>query len=543
MRTCSRMRCPSGVVAVCANPVTGIRTTRATRRFWRGRRACMDLAWYVCCPGKLRMQATIRSLASDTAVYGVSSVIQRFLTFLLTPLYTNYLTKGEIGDVTAIYAMIAFVNIVYSLGLEPAYMRFFDRNDAAASTRVFGTAYRIVFLLGLAVTALTMLFASPIAASPWLQLQGNASTLVMTAALIPLIDALILLPFARLRMLRKPKRFAMLRLFNVVVNVILNVVLVIVLGWRVQGVLWAGVIASAMTLLLLMPDILEALRGSFDRAMAIDMLRFGLPTVPSNLSSIMVQVADRPIMLLLMGNAAVGMYQTNFRLAIPMMLVVTVFEYAWKPFYLHHRDDPQAKDLFVRVLTLFTVGCGIVFLGTSLWMPYIVKLPFIGGRFINPEYWSGLDIVPIILFAYFFNGVFVNLVAGFHITKRTGYFPIVTGIAAVVSVVATYLLVPVMGIEGAAWAKVAAYVVSVIAIAIPLSRIYPVRYDVVRVGAAVACAGIIYAVVHALPPHDTIQIAARLVAIPLYLVVLMAVGVIGVSTLRSMLPSRFIQRS
>lgn len=488
------------------------------------------------------MQATIRSLASDTAVYGVSSVIQRFLTFLLTPMYTNYLSKGEIGDVTAIYAMIAFVNIVYSLGLEPAYMRFFDRSDAAVSARVFGTAYRMVFVLGVAVTAATMLLAAPISASPWLQLQGDGAALIVMAALIPLLDALVLLPFARLRMLRKPKRFALLRLFNVVVNVALNVVFVIFLGWRIEGVLWAGVIASALTLLLLLPDVLEALRARFDKATARELMRFGLPTVPSNLSSIMVQVADRPIMLMLLGNAAVGMYQTNFRLAIPMMLVVTVFEYAWKPFYLNHRDDPDAKALFARVLTLFSVGCGVVFLGTALWMPYVVQMPFVGGRFINPQYWSGLSIVPIILFAYFFNGIFVNIAAGFHITKKTSYFPIATGIAAAIDVSGTYLLVPSMGIEGAAWAKVAAYAASVVAIAIPLVRIYPIRYDVVRVGTAVVLAGVIYAAVHALPSDTAVQIIARLLAIPLYLVILMAIGVVGVSTLRSMLPARFAQR-
>jgi O-antigen/teichoic acid export membrane protein len=317
---------------------------------------------------------------------------------------------------------------------------------------------------------------------------------------------------------------------------------VIVLGWRIEGVLWAGVIASSVTFLLLSGDVLTALRERFDVKLAVEMMRFGLPTVPSNLSSIIVQVADRPIMLMLLGNAAVGMYQTNFRLAIPMMLVVTVFEYAWKPFYLNHRDEPGAKELFARVLTLFTVGCGIVFLGTALWMPFVVQMPFIGGRFINPAYWSGLSIVPIILFAYFFNGVFTNLAAGFHITKRTGYFPLATGIAAVIDIGGTYLLVPSMGIEGAAWAKVLAYAASVVAIAIPLARIYPIRYDVVRVATAVAVAAGIYLAVQLLPAETTTQIVARMVAVPLYVVLLIALRVIGTATLRTLVPSRFVAR-
>lgn len=484
------------------------------------------------------MHSAIRSLASDTVVYGVSSVVQRFLTFLLTPMYTNYLTKGEIGDVTAIYAMIAFVNIVYSLGLEPAYMRFYDRDDQTVSAKAYGTAYRLVLLLTLGVTLATVLLAAPIAASPWLQLADNGAALIMSAALIPMFDALVLLPFARLRMQRRPRRFAMLRLLNVVFNVVGNVVFVIVLDWHVMGVLWAGILSSAITAALLLPDIVEAFSATYDKATASAMMRFGLPTVPSNLSSIMVQVADRPIMLMLLGNAAVGVYQTNFRLAIPMMLVVTVFEYAWKPFYLNHRDEPNAKELFARVLTLFTVGCGVVFLGTALWMPYVVQMPFIGGRFINPQYWSGLTIVPIILFAYFFNGVFTNLAAGFHITKRTAFFPLATGVAAAIDIGGTYLLVPTMGIEGAAWAKVVAYVASVITIAIPLSRIYPIRYDVVRVATAVGVAGAVYYTVLSLPADVTTQVVARVLAVPIYVGLLVLLRVVAMSTIRSLVPSR-----
>jgi O-antigen/teichoic acid export membrane protein len=210
-----------------------------------------------------------------------------------------------------------------------------------------------------------------------------------------------------------------------------------------------------------------------------DMLAFGLPTVPSNFSSIMVQVADRPIMLMLTSASVVGMYQTNFRLAIPMMMFVTVFEYAWKPFYLNHRDDPGAKEIFARVFTVFTAVCGVIFLLTVFFIEYVVSMPFPGGRgrFINPEYWEGMTIIPIVMIAYFFNGVFINMAAGLHIQKRTAFFPVATGIAAVISVAATWLLVPIYGLEGAAWAKVVAYLVSAIILYVFVQRIYPMKYE------------------------------------------------------------------
>ena len=146
--------------------------------------------------------------------------------------------------------------------------------------------------------------------------------------------------------------------------------------------------------------------------------------------------------------------------------------------------------------------------------------------------------MPIILFAYFFNGVFTNLAAGFHITKRTAFFPLATGVAAAIDIGGTYLLVPSMGIEGAAWAKVVAYVASVVTIAIPLSRIYPIRYDVVRVATAVGVAGAIYAAVLTLPSDDTTQIVARSLAVPVYVGLLLMLRVVAMSTIRSLMPSR-----
>ncbi len=486
------------------------------------------------------MHSKIRSLASDTLVYGVSTVVGRFLTFLLTPLYTNYLTAGEIGDVAAIYAMIAFVNILYSLGLEPAFMRYWERDDASHSNHVFTVAFGTIVLVGMVVSTLTMVFAGPIANSAVLQLEGSGATIVATAALIPFFDALVLIPFARLRMQRQSRTFALYRLAAIVVNVALNALFVVALDLHLQGVVWAGVLSSAATFVLFIPSVVSSVRtglhGGLQRARRTlsELLQFGLPTVPASFSSIMVQVADRPLLLMLTSSAVVGMYQTNFRLAIPLMMFITVFEYAWKPFYLQHHTDDDAQTLFARVLILFTTVCGALFLATALGMPYVVQLPFIGGRFINPAYWSGMSIIPIVMFAYFFNGVFINLAAGLHITKRTGGLPIATGAAALVNVVATYVLVPALGIDGAAWAKVAAYIVSVVVLWWFVQRVYPMHYDWMRVVLVVGATAAIYgAVVGVTPdPFTAAGVAARVAAVPALLGVLLATGVWNVGWLR-----------
>ncbi len=485
------------------------------------------------------MQSKIRALASDTLVYGISTVAGRFLTFLLTPLYTNYLTAGEIGDVTAIYAMIAFVNIAYSLGLEPAFMRFWEKDNAERSHEVFSAAFMGVAVLGVVVTALTVLLAPYIATSSVLQLEGQGADVVRIAAFIPLFDALVLMPFARLRMQRRPRTFALLRLLAIVINVALNVLFVVLSGWHVEGVVLAGVVSSAATFMFFLPSVVQrpttnvtlATRYSLLR----DLLKFGLPTVPASFSSIMVQVVDRPLLLMMTSSAVVGLYQTNFRLAIPLMMFVTVFEYAWKPFYLSHRDDADAKTVFARVLTLFTVVCGGIFIATATLMPYIVQMPFIGGRFINPAYWSGLHIIPIVMFAYFFNGVFINLAAGLHIEKKTGWLPVATGVAAALNVVFTLLLVPSMGIDGAAWAKVVAYVGSVIVLWWYVQRVYPIRYDLRRITTTMLVTAAVYVGNQQYP-----SVVMAVVSLPAYVVLLFATGVIERSTLQTLI--RLVRR-
>lgn len=480
------------------------------------------------------MQSKIRALASDTLVYGISTVAGRFLTFLLTPLYTNYLTAGEIGDVTAIYAMIAFVNIAYSLGLEPAFMRFWEKDNAERSHEVFSAAFLGVTVLGIVVTGLTVLLAPYIAASSVLQLEGQGADVVRIAAFIPLFDALVLMPFARLRMQRKPRTFALLRLLAIIINVVLNVLFVVMWGWHVEGVVLAGVVSSAATFIFFLPSVVRRPSSSVTLAASYsllkDLLKFGLPTVPASFSSIMVQVVDRPLLLMMTSSAVVGLYQTNFRLAIPLMMFVTVFEYAWKPFYLSHRDDADAKTVFARVLTLFTIVCGAIFVVTATLMPYVVQMPFIGGRFINPAYWSGLHIIPIVMFAYFFNGVFINLAAGLHIEKRTGWLPVATGVAAALNVVFTLMLVPSMGIDGAAWAKVVAYVGSVVVLWWYVQRIYPMQYDLRRIATTILVTAAVYV---GNMQYPSLMMAA--IALPAYVVLLFATGVLERSTLQTLI--------
>ncbi|ROL58095.1 hypothetical protein D9V86_11810, partial [Bacteroidetes/Chlorobi group bacterium ChocPot_Mid] len=257
----------------------------------------------------------------------------------------------------------------------------------------------------------------------------------------------------------------------------LNVIFVVVLRWGIEGVLWAQIIANAIGGLVFVQIIYTKINFKFDFKLLWEMLKFGIPTIPAMLSGIILQVGDRWILKPMVSTMEFALYQCNYKLGIPMIMLVSVFEYAWKPFYLSHYKDADAKKLFARILTYFTMIAAVIFLVTSMFMDYLVRMPFVGGKFINPEYWSGMGIIPIVLFAYYFNGVYNNIACGFHIEKKTKYLPLAIGFGAILNIVMNFILIPFIGYWGAAWTTLGSYFISAVVLYIYSRKIYPIEYE------------------------------------------------------------------
>lgn len=408
-------------------------------------------------------------------IYGTATIIGRFLSFMLYPLYSNFITKSEIGNISNIFAIIAFINILYTFGMESAFFRFYKKDDLQYSKNVYSHSFIAMFVIG-AIFSISIFFLAPQIA-PIIADSSADADLIRIAAFIPFLDTLIVVPYALLRMTRQAKRFALTRLSLIVFAVIMNLILVAILQMGIYGVFIANLISNIAGIAIFSKSIFSFLIPKLDLPLLKQMLRFGLPTIPASFSAIVLQVADKPIIKAILGSEQLGLYSVNYKLGIPMMLAVSVFDYAWKPFYLSHYQEEGAKALFARVLTYFTLICALMFLFISFFIEFIVMVPFIGGRLINPDYWSGLSIVPIILAAYYFNGVFSNIASGFNITKRTEYLPISVGFAALISIIINIIFLPVFGIYVAPWATFIAYFSSALILYIFQHKIYHVKYE------------------------------------------------------------------
>jgi O-antigen/teichoic acid export membrane protein len=207
------------------------------------------------------------------------------------------------------------------------------------------------------------------------------------------------------------------------------------------------------------------------------MLKFGIPYLPAGLASMVIQVIDRPILQKLTNESTVGIYSANYKLGIFMMLYVSMFQYAWQPFFLNNAKEKNAKEIFSKVLTYFVLVGAVVLVFISLFIDDLVKIQIFHKSIIQAAYWSGLNIIPIVLLAYLFNGIYVNLTAGIFIESKTQYIPYITGIGALVNVVCNFLLIPVMGITGAAFATLASYLFMAAGLYFVVQRFYKIEYE------------------------------------------------------------------
>lgn len=414
----------------------------------------------------------LRRFGRETLIYGLSTVVARFLNFLLLPLYTHQLSPADMGVVGAVFSYIAFGNVLYGHGMDFAYMR-----HSKEGREPFSTAF---WSLALAVLPLSLALSLADAAVG--RLLGVPGDLVDYAAWILALDALTLLPFAELRMQRRAGSYALVKTANIVLTLGLNYVLLVHLKLGLRGVLISTLAASFATFLMLTPVFLASLRAEFDRATHSSLLRFALPLVPAGLGSMIVQVLDRPLLVHLAGAKAAGVYHANYRLGVFMMLVVSMFDAAWRPFFLQHGDQPR---LLARVCTYFTAGAGLVFVGVTVFARDIAAL------LMPPEYWTGVAVVPVVTLGYLFNGLYVNFLAPVTLAKKTERVAWATAAGAAVNVAANLALIPRLGLMGAAWATLAAYVVMAGVMLSAGRRLFPVPYEWGRLahaaGAAAVC--------------------------------------------------------
>lgn len=443
----------------------------------------------------------LKQLFSDTLIYGISSVLARFINYLLVPLHTKVYTTAQYGIVGLIYSSIAFLNIIFTFGMESAYLRYGEDRDKARD--VFKTVQ--LTLLGTStVLALLLWFSAP-ALMPLINLPPESKRVFLMMIGIIWFDTLSIVPFAELRLVRKTLLYAGVRTVHVLINIALNLWLILGLHLGIEAVFIANLVASGCVTLFLAAYTHGMWRGGWNSTLLKKAVYFGLPFVPAGAGFIINKMIDRFFLanyLDLETAAALygagttplevtGIYAACYKLGAFMLLLIQMFRYAWQPFFLQHSGDEEAPELFADTFLYFNIAAGAVFLGVALFVEKIVRIriPFFDAYLVAPEYWSGLAIVPIILAAHWFHGWYMNFSAGIFIKEKTSLFPKVTLIGAAVTIVANLVLIPFFGMMGSAWATLGSYAVMALLLYKETTNLFDVPYSIIRAGAMLLIAG------------------------------------------------------
>lgn len=450
--------------------------------------------------------AGIKGLVKDTAIYGLSSIVGRFLNWLLVPLYTNVFLVDEYGVVTYVYNVIALAMVVLTYGMETGFFRFANHERWKDPMEVYSTSLMSLAASSAAFVLLVALFLNPV--TDLMHCQGHPSYVMIMAACVAM-DAFMAIPYSYLRFRKRPFRFATLRLINIGLNIGLNLFFILLCPWLFEHapctVKWfydptfgigyvflANLIASTANLVMMWPE-LRGFRWKFNGRLWREMLRYSSPLLVLGIAGIMNQTIGTLIYPDLVSDPdtamyGIGIYGANYKIAVLLLVFLQAFRFAYEPFiFSRNKESGENKFQAYRdAMKYFVVFALFIFLGVMYYLDFI-------RHFINARYFSGLKIVPIIMMGELFFGIFFNLSVWYKLTDRTvwGMYFSLFGLAITVGL--NVLLVPHIEYMGCAIATFASYGSMMLASYFIGNKIYPVGYPVGRIMLYFCIAMLLYA--------------------------------------------------
>jgi len=440
----------------------------------------------------------LTSLVKETAIYGISSILGRMLNWLLVPLYTQFLAPADYGIVTELYAYAAFLLIIYTYGMETAFFRFSTKSDAKNSF-ILNQSQSSILITSLVFSAILIVFSTPIC--NYLEYPGKEKYIIWFSIILA-VDAVVAIPFANLRLQQKAKKFALIKVLNIFLNVGFNLFFIVFCTYiihqqentplknlisrffsekeLVDYIFLSNLIASTAVLLIFSKELFKV-RLKLDWTTLSEMYIYAFPIMIMSLAGVTNEMLSRAVLKKWLpadfypgysNQAALGIFGAAYKLSVFMTLSIQAFRYAAEPFFFSRAKDRDSKELFSTVMLWFVI------FGTFILITIVVNLDIIGYLFLRKEaYWGGLAVVPILLLANLFLGIYYNLSIWFKLTDKTYYGTIISLIGAFITIFLNYILIPVAGYMGSSLATLACYLTMVIISFYLGKRYYPIPYQ------------------------------------------------------------------
>jgi O-antigen/teichoic acid export membrane protein len=433
-----------------------------------------------------------KSLFKQTAIYGLATVFPRIMGFLLVPLYVSpgMLAREEYGQVNIIFAYMIFFNVVLSYGMETAFFRFY--NKEADKHNVAETSTISIFWSSLLFLAIALIFRTHLAA-----LAGIDSQYITYGIWILVLDALVIIPFSTLRAKKQPGRYAMVKMGNVSINVLLNLFFLLYLpaaaksnpggfleaifidDYEIGYIFISNLIASFLTFVVLSKCYFHV-KWHFDYDLWKRMMKYGVPILVAGIAFAINEQFDKILLQKLLppntAEAQVGIYAACYKLGLFMVLFRTAYTLGIEPFFFSHASNPNAPQTYATVTKYFVIFGSLISLTVIIFADLLkqVMIP-------NPEYWEAMKIVPLIVLANFFLGIYTNLSVWYKLIDKTYYGAYISIIGAFVTLALNFLLIPIFSYYGSAIATIAAYGSMMIISYYLGNKYYPIPYDMKKI--------------------------------------------------------------
>lgn len=436
--------------------------------------------------------SAFKNLFKQTFIYGLATVLPRMLSFLLVRLHTgeNVLkTVSDYGDVSLIFSYFVLFNVILAYGMETAFFRFFNKEED--KSKVIGTSSVSLIITSFTFFVLAMIFQKQIA--NFIDIKVEYINIVIW---ILLFDALVIIPFAWLRANAKPIKYSVIKILNVVINLGLNLFLLLWLkdlatesvvfdsiykpNFEINYIFIANLVASAVTLILMLPFYFK-IKFTFNKILWKQMMQYAFPILIAGVAFSINETFDRILLNKLLpesiAKTEIGMYSACYKLALFMTLFATAYRLGIEPFFFSHAKTQNPQKNYAKILEYFVIfGSGILL--AVIVFADVLKVIFIG----DEAYWKAMWIVPIILLANFFLGIYHNLSVWYKVTDKTKFGAYISVLGALVTLGLNFWLIPIISYKGSAIATLSAYAIMMILSFYFGRKYYPIPYNFKKIG-------------------------------------------------------------
>ncbi|WP_445714628.1 lipopolysaccharide biosynthesis protein [Flavobacterium sp.] len=424
-----------------------------------------------------------KSLFKQTIIYGIATVLPRMLSFLLVRLYTDYLPTNEYGKVSVIFSFLVFFNVILSYGMETAFFRFYSKEED--KRKVISTSTISLFWSTIGFLALFLLFRKDLA--DWSEI--NVQYVVFTIWILAL-DALAIIPFSKIRAEGRPIKYAFIKILNVLINLTLNVFFLAFLpkwayntdnvfiqtiyhqDFQIGYIFVSNLIASLVTLLFVLPDYFK-IKWQFDIDLWKKMMQYGLPILVAGIAFAINEHFDKILLDWMQVDLDdIGAYSACYKIGMFMVLFRTAYTLGIEPFFFSHAKNENAPQTYATITKYFVILGSLICLGVIVFAD-VLKLILIN----NKDYWSAMKIVPLIVLANFFLGIYTNLSVWYKLIDKTRIGAYISIIGALVTLVLNLILIPMISYMGSAIATIFAYGTMMLISYYMGQKKYPIPYD------------------------------------------------------------------